>query len=265
MNSNLLTITVTNGRPKAFNDYLSKYAKKQTQEFDWLIVCDNDEDYKFPKKAKVVLREEKSEMNSMCANWHTALKWIQEQGQQYDRFAVLEDDDWYSDTFLYELNKFLDTKDLAGFNENCYYFVLSRRAHRCHNTDWSALATTGFRRPVLPLLEKIIAEGGVDIDTKLWTTFKGSKILANNFTGVAGKQPALDGKGKQLELPRHIGCKENWHGGVSHASGYPPSGGFDTMGKVANRWFAADAPSYLKYTRTPPMGTPNLLLEMPMT
>jgi hypothetical protein len=265
----MLLITVTSGRPTAFNDYLTKWIKHQTyQEYDWLIVSDDSEGYKFPKKAKVVKREDNSELQSMCANWKAALDWIKENGDKYEKFVVIEDDDYYADNFLYEINRMLDLPaDLVGFNEDAYYYVLHRRAMRLHNKANATLATTAFKRSVLPLMNQIVAKNQWDIDIQLWKEWKGSRKLCNNFTGLPdGVAAKLDNKGMVAnEQPRHVGLKGEWHEGKTNVSeiGNVISGGYDIQGRVAQHWLGDNAQGYLKFTRPMKVPTPFILQEIP--
>lgn len=276
----MLLITTTSGRPKAF-ERLAKYVSQQTFDYhQWLIVTDDWEDYKFPKdkRVKVVKRDGSEDtLPSLNHNLLTALEHVGD----HDRIAIMEDDDWYHSSYLYEINRLLDKGDLAGFNEDAYYYVLSRRAKRWHNQDHASLAATAFKASVVPLVQEVCRKGDVFVDGLVWKQWKGTKILAHNFTGLLPGQPPtiINERGHPQsgnikdEHPRHVGLKQPWHGGKTGLStlGHTAEGGFDQQGFVLKRWLGEDADFYLKFTEAynpakegsrPPMG---IMMHMPIT
>lgn len=213
----ILLVTTTSGRPKAF-EILEKVIRKQTTtDYDWLVVSDDCEDYKFPSKCKVLRRDETdTKLPSICANWLAAIDWI-ESREAYDKILVIEDDDYYHREYILQTAALLDKADLVGWEEDAYYYVLSRKARRTHNKGYASLAATGFTRAVLPFLRECCKAGDVFIDRNLWlgigevsqmmqppislatgqtispppvpyrrivSQFKGKKLLADNFTGL---------------------------------------------------------------------------------
>jgi hypothetical protein len=262
----LAVLTCTSGRPKAFAQ-LAKLVKNQTvEDFDWIIVCDDDSDYVFPRKCKVVHREVGG-LPSLNANLIEGLK------LDYDRWIVMEDDDFYTSSYVAETNKLLDNHDLVGWQEDAYYYILSRRACRRHNIGFSALACTGFTKAVVPFVTAVASLGRSNIDTMLWCNYQtadcakdatlaalgaiqpASKALFNNFNGVQWGKPIpvsaddpSNTRWAKLQ-PRHIGCKENWHGGKNQISPCEPTGAFDVNGRTARTWFGdADSRFYLAFT-----------------
>ncbi len=287
----LLLITTTKNRPAAF-EQLKRIVSNQTVEsFDWLIVSDGWDGYKFPKGAKIVKRDGSADtLPSLCQNWLAALDWI-EQHPQYERFIVLDDDDYYHREYLAEAKKHLEQADLVGWQNDAYYYVLNRKARRFLNTGHASLGATAFTRAVLPYLRQCVQEGDVFIDLLLWkgirrqtlepqaplkmpdgstidvpprtvshavAEFKGKRRLVDNFTGIvegSDVQPEIDNKtGRPKgEHPRHIGCKEPWHGGLPGLSraghDYQAAGAWDAMGTIARQWFGdEDAEFYLKFS-----------------
>lgn len=113
--------------------------------------------------------------------------------------------------------------------------------------------------------------------SQLIAGFSGKKLLADNFTGITDPNvlPALDRAGNIAnEHPRHVGMKENWHGGADGLStdGHDPrkSGGVDYWGDVLRRWLDPDAAKFfLSFTRDPDgpkSGKPysaNVMLPLP--
>lgn len=266
-------ITTTRNRPKAFEALKAWVKKQELQDYEWLIVCDGGaEDYVFPRssgsaKVKVVKRDPSDDtMPSLCHNWLTALEHV-----SHDKCVVLEDDDWYHPMYLSEMSKMLDRADLAGFSHDAYYHVLERKAQRRHNIDLAALAATGFRKNVVSFLKEVASKGDIHMDLILWHEYKGKKLLVNNFTGIdtnSRSQPRLDDKGNILgERPRHVGIKQNWHGGEDGLTQATSGGGIDQTGKVLRAWLAEDAAFYLKFTKEPDTNKPQpfILMEMPIT
>lgn len=254
MSNNMLAITVTSGRPKAF-DALQKYSTKpqSLEAWDWLIVSDDSEEYRFPKGKNIhVVKRDPSgdKLPSINENWLAVLDWI-EAHPDYDSFIVLEDDDWYNENYLRETREHLKSADLVGWQEDAYYYPLQRWSRRVHNVGWASLAATAFKRSVLPYLRECVSKGDIFIDLLLWkgirqsiwmpqaplksvdgkeydappievskviSEFHGTKRLMHNFTGVvygSGELPDFDFSRGFIrnEHPRHVGIKGNWHGG----------------------------------------------------
>lgn len=283
----VLLITTTHGRPKAFAA-LQKWVELQSaEEFHWLIVCDDWDGYKFPPKSSrvTVIKRDASEdddsLPSLNRNWLAALDWI-DQHEDYDKMIVLEDDDFYHRDYVRETRKHLDAADLVGWNEDAYYYVLSRRARRVHNQEHASLAATGFKRSVLPYLRECVQKGDIFIDCFLWLDKAPRNIkkrLVDNFTGIvygSREQPKMDNKGNIAnEYPRHVGMKTPWHGGAEGLStkGHDPAqgGGSDILGVTLRKWIGEEAAEfYLKFTVTPdgPWNRracpPNMMLPLPM-
>lgn len=283
----MLLVTTTKGRPAAI-EMLKKHISKQTfEDFEWLIIAEDFEGYKFPKNATVIKRDgSKDTLPSICHNWLTALDYFE--SSKHDRCICAEDDDWYTAEYLRETNKHLDKCELFGWSEDAYYYVLSRKGKRCHNVAHASLACTAFKRSVIPYMRECCMQGSVFIDVLLWrgitaTTmmsqapitlpdghripapmipvtqvireFTGKRVLADNFTGLTGReQPKMDKAGNIAgEHPRHVGMKENWHGGLEGLSerGHNPilGGGADLRGNLLKKWIGEEeATPYLDYS-----------------
>ncbi len=301
----LLLLTVTSGRPRCF-ERLTKYITSQTtDDFRWLVVTDDYNNYQFTPDALVVKREHQPGDNSLCANLLTAIEWIKAR-PEYNQIILMEDDDWYCQTYVRETKKLFEKGNLIGWHENAYYYVLSRKSRRCHNKGFAALATTGFDRSVIPYLESVCKQNTIFVDKMLWngivqetvesgikkmlpdgstielppqkisrvtSNFQGRKCLADNFTGLLDNvQPVLDKHGSvKDEYPRHVGLKQNWHQGKSGISqGHDPNvgGGIDMGGKTLKKWLGEDeAKFYLTFTRDIPSNPypPGIIIEMPIS
>lgn len=220
-----LLVTTTSGRPKALEILAKVIDKQTTKDFHWLIVSDDFSGYKTPniKRASVtVVERDKAgdKLPSINENWLAAIEWIEER-EEYDKILPIEDDDYYAPGYVLEMTTLLDRADLAGFEEDAYYYVLNRKARRMHNKGYASLAASGFNRSVLPFLRECCNTGDVFIDRNLWLGIgedsfhpsppislatgqtiqpppvpyrkvinkcKGRLVLADNFTGLeAGK------------------------------------------------------------------------------
>jgi len=272
-------ITCTHNRPTPFKN-LERYVAAQTfQDFDWFVVCDAGADnYKFKLKQKVIRREasEDDPMPSLCHNMLAGLEAV----KGYERVALLEDDDWYHENYLFETMRHLDQTELMGWSSDAYYYVLNRKAKRMHNNAHASLACTAFKASALPWVKKCCERGQVFIDMLLWLgyeqdakkiRFPGKKLLVSNFTGLPEwglQQPKLDKSGFIInEHPRHVGLKENWHGEETGLSefGHRAEGGMDVLGDVLKKWLGEEeAAQYLKYTVTPKPGAPFIIMPMPV-
>lgn len=244
-------ITPTRSRPVSFS-LAEKWMARQTfQDFRWIVVNDSPEEdqdrYAYtlgqkvvrrkheeaPPFANVMIQQEGDQFpkpllrhnHSLCENVLAGLK----AAGRADRFAIIEDDDWYGPTYLENLNRLLDSADLAGFNQACYYNLRFRRWKYLRNESHCSLASTGFRRSVVPLVRTIAERGDPFIDLQLWNEWDGSKALENT------KQPR----------PLMVGLKGNSeHAGVSIPNHEQPVGTEDLGGKVFREWLGLDANEY---------------------
>jgi hypothetical protein len=245
--SNNLLVTTTSGRPKAFG-VLQKWVKAQTtDDFHWLVVSDDWEGYQFNKSQTVIKRDASEDtLPSLNHNWLKALEYI-ESKPEYQKIVVIEDDDYYASDYVKNMIGFLDEADLAGYEEDAYYYVVNRRARSLHNVGFASLAATGFTRAVLSWFKTCASENNIFIDKTLWqglhetvlipqpslmskdgrmiqpppvpykqsvARWEGKRMLADNFTGLKpGEKLELKDGWPRDYRPRHVGMKENWHGG----------------------------------------------------
>ncbi len=318
-----LCVVTTSGRPKVFNEYLTKIlAKQTTKDFRVLVATDDYEGYKFDKSFITIKRDNSDDkMSSLNENWIAALDWI-DKHPDYDKILCFEDDDYYNREYVVETTAMLDKSDLFGWHKDAYYYVLSRKARRLLNVGYACLASTAFTRKVLPYFRECVMQGNVFIDNLLWkgiretsymnqppislnngqtmqpppmeyskliSSFKGKRLLADNFTGVLyNQEPEIryDAGGKlqmvihqaiidpdtgliKDEHPRHVGMKEPFHGGKFGTSfQHDPrvGGGSDMLGNKLKEWIGnEDAKMYLKYTSDPPKPYPPLVMvDMPL-
>lgn len=286
--SNTLLVTCTSGRP-AVMPILTKWMEAQTTDnFDWLIVSDDWDNYKFPKIAKVIKRDNSEDtLPSLNHNMLAALDYLDKE-TKYEKILFIEDDDYYHSDYVKQLLTLLNKSDLVGFNEDAYYYVIARKAKMWHNQNLASLAATGLNRSVLPWLRECCSLGDVFIDKTMWTgqtvtvlqqqpsltqkdgrfltgppiavtqvvkEFKGRKLLAHNFTGLTqNEKPSYDKNGQiKNYYPRHVGMKQNFHlgkVGLSELGHNSETGGApDIFGRKLKGWIGEEnAEVYLRYT-----------------
>lgn len=252
----LYGLTCTSGRPVAFA-YLVKWVERfDDNNFKWVIVSDDYEDYKFSKKAKVIKRQP-SEGHSFCQNLIVGLEYLQKQ-KDFEAVSFWEDDDYYRPGYTVKISQMLRKANLVGFNEDAYYYVLTRQQYRCHNQDTASLAATACTKEVVPLLLEIAAKNDPMMDIPLWQRYTGRKKLWHNFWfteygNYKFWQCKLDRQGNAVEEgPFHVGIKQNWHKGKQGISEFghveEGRGGVDWFGHIARKWFGNEASNYLKFT-----------------
>jgi hypothetical protein len=181
----LTIVTTTKDRPLCFS-ILEGWIKRQTVKPDqWLVVTDSDkpEAYSYTMGQEVIYRDPKRHCRrdpitnrfvkgepraSLLENWLTALPRI-----KGEKVLVIEDDDYYHPTYLEVLSGLLDNHELAGFKEDVYFKLRTRRFQRMHNMNHASLAATGFRRELLSQIRRCCellcpVNKSVFIDMYLW-------------------------------------------------------------------------------------------------
>lgn len=110
-----------------------------------------------------------------------------------DYLVIIEDDDWYSSTYLSDTVKLLDSYDLVGESHARYYNLPLRRYKVLGNQKHSSLCSTGMRGCATVLFKQLLQPGIQFIDLDLWTRFEGSKYIAqrDQVVGIKG----LPGRG----------------------------------------------------------------------
>lgn len=95
------------------------------------------------------------------------------------KIIIIEDDDFYPDTWLSEISKCLDYCELTGIKNNKYYNVRSRSFVVVNNNKHSSLCSTAIKSyGAYNLLYKICKYHKPKfIDMVLWQQYCGKKIL----------------------------------------------------------------------------------------
>lgn len=131
----------------------------------WLIINDG-EPYQYANLPyQDIHHRQHGRGNSLIENWLHALPRI-----EGDKILVMEDDDWYHPEYVETLGALLADFDLAGVKQDLYYKLRIRKFQRWHNMTHASLAASGFRRSVLPEIERCctVFAHSVFIDMFLW-------------------------------------------------------------------------------------------------
>ena len=110
-----------------------------------------------------------------------------------ERVVVIEDDDYYSATWLTRVAGWLDRADMVGECRARYYNIKTRSGRQLANRDRASLCSTAVKGPALVALRDAVAKKDRFIDMALWAAFKGSKLLKDSRLTVGIK--GMPGRG----------------------------------------------------------------------
>ena len=147
MKRGVTLITPTGDRPEALA-LCSYYMQRQTVPYNqWLVIDDGNMDIPIsilpPSGSVEVHKRSVSSVeppHSLILNLMEALPLI-----QYNKVLFIEDDDWYSPTYIeFMLGLFGEGFQLVGQNNSVYYHVPTMAWHKCGNKSHVSLCQTGF-------------------------------------------------------------------------------------------------------------------------
>lgn len=162
-------ITPVTDRPEAWA-LCEKYMAQQTvwKEYtiQWIVV--GDDEY---KPVKCTLGQEyyfgglqyKAGINTQRYNLDTALSKV-----KGDRIFFVEEDDYYSSTYLEVYLDLLKHAQVVGESNVVYYNVKNRFYRNQQNFHHASLSQTAFRKELLPLMYQTIHSGEMYMDIALW-------------------------------------------------------------------------------------------------
>lgn len=237
---NITLVTTTRNRSVCF-DLLQHWISKQTvKPYQWIVVNDGTEPYNYLHNQQVIKRKPKPDeqpWQSILNNWLAAIPKV-----KGDHVIVCEDDDYYREDYLYTVSRYLEAADIFGFSNELCYKLPTRRFTRPGNLNHASLAATGFRKNVLPCLEKVIKEEctgnkSVFIDMYLWVVAP----YQYNHLHLLKPQPE--------ERAYHVGFK-NMPGakglGIYHSDPYNPGCTFDGNWSWLDKWLGSENASLYK-------------------
>ena len=154
-------ITCTGDRPEAFA-LLRKWMNKQTtRPKQWIVVDDG----KIPLKDKTGFeyhRREPSDTDyphTLCLNLQVALSYV-----KYDKILIMEDDDWYSSTYVDYMTHLLEDADLVGFGSLIFYYPSMQKYMQKNTPKQPAFAQTAFRKELIPIIQEICMSASKEYD-----------------------------------------------------------------------------------------------------
>lgn len=109
------------------------------------------------------------------------------------KLLVIEDDDYYSPTYLSCMAKELESADLVGESRAIYFNLAVMRGADCKNERHASLCQTGMNRAAVEKLRQVCETNTTFFDVELWRQFDGAKSLkrTRNCIGIKG----LPGRG----------------------------------------------------------------------
>jgi len=183
-----VVITPTGDRPKQIELCQRFVAQQTVAPFRWIIVDDGKAPLGRVKGAQVYRREPEPDDPP-----HTLLKnleFIKYFIMPEDKIVIMEDDDFYFDSYVETISKLLDGADLVGQCKTIYYHFPAAKIWHMGNTDHASLFKTGFRGRVLMSLAGVRGHG---VDLALWKMNVSKKLidgppLAIGIKGLPGRQ-----------------------------------------------------------------------------
>jgi hypothetical protein len=165
-------ITCTGDRPLAFS-LCERWMKNQImQPNQWVIVDDGRIPSNKPNLDIVnyIYRAPKSNdpKHTMILNLEEAIKHITN-----EKIIIIEDDEYYSPTYISEMSKRLDQYELVGIGRSKYYYLPEFKYYQHDTFGHASLAQTGFRKSFLSEIIKILA-GDSFLDVRLWEIVNGA-------------------------------------------------------------------------------------------
>ena len=223
-------VTTTTGRPECFA-LLERWMARQTVRPDqWLCVGEDHNGYKFTQGQQAIRRKPKKSdaLHGFLLNWLEAIRHI-----KGDVVLPMEDDDFFHPEYIATLAPCLDKVRLAGVKGDLYFKLRDRQYQTRGNANHAALTCTGFRREMLPFIERCKLHKSIFIDMFLWAEGTSEN---NNWTLIPNK--ATDG------LALHVGMKQ-MPGLAGIGVGHADPGAADPQFAMLTKWIgAADCRAY---------------------
>lgn len=188
-------LTCTSDRPVAFG-LCERWIRRQTYKgpIQWIVVddgekpvvCTGDQEY-------IRLPPAESPRESFRRNNLAGLE-----AARYGKLLWIEDDDWYHPDYLGFMVGLLDIRDLAGCGHARYYNIRYRLWRIHPNGGHASLCSTGMRRSLYGVAEKILRESNFTIRTN-----------PQQLDGTLWRRSGIGNKRKVLlpESPHVVGMK----------------------------------------------------------
>jgi hypothetical protein len=218
-------ITPTGDRPKGLA-LAERWMARQTYRgrIQWIVVDDGVEPSRTTLGQECVRRPHAEDgRHTLCENLKAALPLV-----RHDHVLVIEDDDWYPDTYLETMASLLaGPYDLVGLGMTRKYHLAHQRWFVDPNTEHAALFCTGMNRGGIRALSDLVERGPSSfLDLDLWQTH----LRRHVETGVEDRPIGVKG---MRERP-----------GISVAHDFCSWFFEDRDRAVFHHWFGADAAAY---------------------
>lgn len=181
-------ITCTGGRPEAFA-LCAKYMARQTYkgQIQWLVVDDLTAQPtaipSLPQNIKAERLTAKTQWregyNTQRPNMNEALPKV-----TGSIIAVIEDDDWYAPNYLEQNIAMLGSTKAIGETLNRYYNVKVPGHQTMPNTVHSSLASSLFRKELMPIMDRAVNSGELYFDVMFWRALTDKGIARSFHTGT---------------------------------------------------------------------------------
>jgi hypothetical protein len=184
-------ITPTGGRPKQLG-LCAEYMARQDYDGEilWIIVDDCepittnlvDSKFKVNWTIKMIYPEPKWKrgQNTQARNLQVGIDVVKQYGDTISAVFIIEDDDYYTNTYLTQmlanLSGFLACGEVQTIYVNIRNFFIRKNKNKKH----SSLFQTAFVPELLPIFENVIKTSPRFIDTIFWRQIQQSRI--NLFT-----------------------------------------------------------------------------------
>jgi len=168
----LTLITMTGNRPEAWK-LCEHFMERQNFQglVHWIIVDDGKvaQPITFHREGWTleIIRPEpfwQAGQNTQTRNIRAALEVV----TPADRIAFIEDDDWYSPSWLAIMDEQLNEADLVGERLAFYYNLKNQQYCQLSNGSHSGLCSTGIKGQAIDILKKICQVDRQFIDIELW-------------------------------------------------------------------------------------------------
>jgi hypothetical protein len=193
----------------------------------WIVVDDGVEPSRTTLGQDYVRRPTAEDgRHTLCENLRAALPLV-----RHDHVLVIEDDDWYPDTYLESMASLLaGPYDLVGLGMTKKYHLAHQRWFVDPNNEHAALFCTGMNRSGIRALSDLVERGPNNfLDLDLWQTHMRRHIE----TGVEDRPIGIKGMG---ERP-----------GISVAHDFCSWFFEDRDRTVFHKWFGIDAAAYADF------------------
>lgn len=169
-------ITPTGDRPEAFA--LCEYwmsRQTSTEDVQWIVVDDGSVPTCVTQGQEYVRRTRKpgDTSHSLGVNLEAAIPLVKGK-----KILIIEDDDYYSKTYVETMSRWLEDHSLVGERGAKYYHLNDQSYRFWKDHKHASLCRTGFRAELLPHLKLTIRKmkpGDWRIDLSLWENYHGNK------------------------------------------------------------------------------------------